>query len=86
VTSQQRDLLPLSATPAFIQGEWSVGLPVRADEINVTKRVVVYERVVVRRQQVEGREHVQTQLLREQLRMSKSDLVEPGERDAETSD
>jgi stress response protein YsnF len=60
------ELLLEASVPADAQG-WVVRLPVRAEHIEVEKQSVVYERVVVRRGEVDDVERVDTSIRRETL-------------------
>jgi len=63
-------MLPLeSSAVAFNERGWEIRLPVRAEEIAVEKQVVVRERVVVGRREVDDVEHVDASVRREQLRV-----------------
>jgi hypothetical protein len=65
-----RRLLPLDAS-APVRGEagWVVSLPVRAEHVEVEKRVVVYERVLVQRGEVDDATRVEAEVRREALRV-----------------
>ena len=78
-SGDERAGLPLEATPNVVAGTWSLRLPVRADEVTLAKQVVVRERVLVRRQQVEDRVRVDARLLHEELRTSTSGPVQISE-------
>lgn len=79
----EADTLPISATPTFTGNGWTVRLQVRADEIGISRHTVVRERVVVRRQRIEGRARVKAELLREELRTSTSGPVDMSNEDTE---
>ncbi len=63
--------LPLEAyaTAASARG-WNIRLPVRAEHVTIEKQVVVYERVDVRRHEIEEQARVQSDVRREELRVS----------------
>ena len=61
------DLLPLESGAVPWERGWVVRLPVRAERILVRKQVVVHERVVVRRRQIEDLTRVDANVRREQL-------------------
>jgi uncharacterized protein (TIGR02271 family) len=52
---------------------WAARLPVRADHVEVEKQLVVYERVVVRRQTIADPQHIETTVRREELRIERDD-------------
>jgi uncharacterized protein (TIGR02271 family) len=64
--------MTLSRLPKQGVGEdgWSVRLPVRAEEITLSKETVVRERVVVKRDRVQDSARVYAVLQREQLRIN----------------
>ena len=68
--------LPLEASRASSGLGWAVRLPVRAEYVTVTKAAVVRERVVVRRRFVPDGARVQTQVLRERLRVDTQGQVD----------
>src|SRR5689334_4254174 len=63
------DSLPLEATQSRSGERWTVRLPVRAEQVRVSKQVVVCERVLVHRRAVEDVAHVEDQVRREVLRV-----------------
>ena len=65
-------LLPLEATRTIDGRGWLIRLPVRAEQVRVSKQVVVRERVSVRRQLVPGLARVQAEIRRERLRVDTS--------------
>jgi uncharacterized protein (TIGR02271 family) len=68
MTDSNRHLLPLEATPRWIEGGWSVHLPVRAERITLARESVVREDVRVTRRRVQEVARVQAVLRRETLR------------------
>ena len=54
---------------------WAVRLPVRAEQVTVSKAVVVRERVVVRRRRLQGMAQVETEVRRERLRVDAAGQV-----------
>ncbi|MGI9147933.1 MAG: DUF2382 domain-containing protein [Chloroflexota bacterium] len=63
-------LLPLESSPLRWERGWTIRLPVRVEHITLDKQVVVYERVLVRRQEIEERARVQASVRKEELRVS----------------
>jgi len=61
--------LPLESSEVAWERGWSVRLPVRAEHILVDKQLVVYERVIVRRHQIDDLARVDANVRREQLRV-----------------
>ena len=61
--------LPLETTHSASDQGWLVRLPVRAEQVRVTKEAVVRERVVIRRQMVTDVARVQAEVSRERLRV-----------------
>ncbi|MDQ6673914.1 MAG: YsnF/AvaK domain-containing protein [Chloroflexota bacterium] len=62
--------LELESTPTTSERGWSVRLPVRAEHISVDKQVVVYERVLVRRREIEDLAQVQGTVRKEEPRVT----------------
>jgi stress response protein YsnF len=62
--------LPLESAEVRSDGGWSVRLPVRAEQISVDKQVVVYERVQVRRHDVQDQARLQSSVRTEELRLA----------------
>ena len=77
------DTLPLSTAATLSGNGWTIRLKVRAEAISLSRRTVVRERVLVRREQVEGRARVKAEFLREELRTSKSGRVDISNEDTE---
>src|SRR5438067_11688607 len=75
-TSAAPRRLPLDAAPAPAGQGWVIRLRVRAEQVAVTKQVVVRERVVLRRRQVGDIAHLDTTVQREQLRLEAEGQVE----------
>jgi uncharacterized protein (TIGR02271 family) len=73
MTATSRDALPVEGTPVPAHDTWSVRLPVRAEEITISKETVVRERVVVKRNQVQDVAQVSALLRQEQLRVTTSE-------------
>lgn len=71
-----RRTLPLQAAPGSAPTGWSIRLPVRAEEITVSRNVFVRERVLVRRERMADVEHVAADVRREELRTSSEGNVE----------
>jgi stress response protein YsnF len=66
---QAAPLLPLGASPLPRERGWTIRLRVRAEQIEVEKRIVVRERVAVRRAAVDGSVHLKTHIRREVLKV-----------------
>ena len=62
-------MLPLEATRTVDGKGWLIRLPVRAEHVTVSKKVVVCERVSVRRQLVPELARVEAEIRRERLRL-----------------
>jgi hypothetical protein len=73
--------LALEATPEPNGWGWSIRLPVRAEQLTVTKQVVVRERVVLRRREVSEVAHLDTTVRREELRIQREGDVAVTESD-----
>jgi uncharacterized protein (TIGR02271 family) len=71
-----RNTLSLEAAPVAAAHGWSIRLPVRAEQVAVTKEVVVRERVVVRRREIADVAQVQGEVRREELRTSTEGEIE----------
>jgi len=69
VSSDGRRTLRLDARPVASDAGWSISLQCRAEELTLSKRVVVYERVLLRKRRVGEAAHIQTTLQREELRV-----------------
>ena len=69
MTDSVAPALPLDARRSSSGPGWAVRLPVRAEVVTVSKAVVVYETVVVRRRVVPELARVQTEIRRERLRV-----------------
>ena len=67
--------LPLEGVPASAEGSWSIRLPVRAEQVTLSKEVVVRERVVVHRRRIEEMARIEADLRREELRTTKQGHV-----------
>jgi hypothetical protein len=63
--------LALEATPELSGSGWSLRLAVRAEQVTITKHVVVRERVVLRRRQLSEVARVDTTVRREELRIGR---------------
>ena len=63
------DPLPLNADVVREQRGYRLSLPVRAEVISVSKRVVTAERVIVRRHPISETARVQTRVKREEVRV-----------------
>jgi stress response protein YsnF len=63
-------VLPLEGVPSSAGQGWSVRLPIRAEQVTVSKDVVVRERVLVRRREVADVAHVEAEVRHEELRTS----------------
>ena len=71
-----RRTLPLAAVPATSPRGWAVRLAVRAEQVTVSKDLVVRERAVVRRAEVAVVAHVDAEVRREELQTSTEGAVE----------
>jgi stress response protein YsnF len=60
--------LPLEGVPTFAHDGWNIRLPVRAEQITLAKEVVVRDRVLIHRRQINQVARVQAVLRHEQLR------------------
>jgi stress response protein YsnF len=67
---------PLDATQTRTEQGWTVRLPVRAEQVRVSKEVVIRERVVVRRRAVEDLARVEGKISREVLHLQTDGAVE----------
>lgn len=76
--------LPLEAMQSRTDQRWTVRLPVRAEQVSVSKQVIVRERVVVHRRTVEDVARVDGQVSREVLRLETESEVELESIDAAT--
>jgi uncharacterized protein (TIGR02271 family) len=76
MTEPARVPLPIEAQPVLAQDGWSVRLPVRAEEITISKQTVIRERVLVKRTRAQDFARVDAVLRREELRTSRSGPVE----------
>jgi uncharacterized protein (TIGR02271 family) len=70
------DPLPIEGTPVLDHDGWSVRLPVRTEEIIISKQSVVTERVRVQRKRIQDIERVDAVARRERLRTTRSGPVE----------
>jgi hypothetical protein len=68
-TAGEPAALPLDALCERSQGGWTVRLRVHAEHITITKEVVVTERVVLRRNQIDDVLHIGAVVQREQLQV-----------------
>ena len=68
--------LPIEGKPVLDQDGWSVRLPVRAEEISISKQSVVKERVRLQRKRIQDVARVGSSLRRERLRTTRSGPVE----------
>lgn len=68
--------LPIEGKPVLDQDGWSVRLPVRAEEISISKQSVVKERVRLQRKRIQDVARVGASLRRERLRTTRSGPVE----------
>ena len=74
--------LPLGAARSRSGQGWVIRLPVRAEEVTVTKQVVIYERVVLRRREIGDIAPVEATVRRERLQVATAgqvDIVEVAE-------
>lgn len=71
--------LPIEGKPVLDQDGWSVRLPVRAEEISISKQSVVKERVRLQRKRIQDVARVGASLRRERLRTTRSGPVEVDE-------
>jgi len=67
---------PLDAAVQQLSNGWSIRLPVRAEEVRLEKRVVVYEEVEIRREYIEEVEHIDETVRREELNLQTHGSVE----------
>jgi uncharacterized protein (TIGR02271 family) len=84
MTPPTHDPLPIEGTPTFADNAWSVRLPVRAEQITISKQVVVRERVRLERRRVEEVARVDAVLRHEELRTTTSGAVAIPEETTET--
>jgi stress response protein YsnF len=75
-----RRILPVQAACSPVDAGWVVLLPVRAEQVTVTKEVVAYERVVVRRRRVGETANVNAGVRREELRTNVEGEIDVTER------
>lgn len=61
--------LPLGAAAVASERGWVVRLPVRAEYIQVAKQVVTYERVLVRRHELDDVRRIDASVRREQVKL-----------------
>jgi hypothetical protein len=62
--------LPLQASAARSDKGWTIRLPVRAEHVTVSKRVVVRERVVIGRETFTEAQRVRADVRREEARLT----------------
>ena len=62
--------LRLEATAVNSDRGWAIRLPVRREHIRIDKQVVVYERVVLRRDDIQDVTRVDSTVRREQLKVA----------------
>jgi hypothetical protein len=67
--------LPLQSTPGVQELGWSIRLPVRAEQVVVEKQLVVRERVVVPRRELNDLAHVDARVRREELQVDLDDTA-----------
>ena len=68
--------LPLDAARSRSGQGWVIRLPVRAEEVMVTKEVVVRERVVLRRRELDDVARVEATVRRERLQVATTGPVD----------
>ena len=68
--------LPLDATRSRSGQGWVIRLPARAEEVTVTREVVVRERVVLRRREADEVARVEATIRRERLQVATAGPVE----------
>jgi uncharacterized protein (TIGR02271 family) len=68
--------LALEAMPEPAGSGWSIRLRVRAEQVRITKQVVVRERVVLRRRELSEVASLDTSVRREELRIDREGQVE----------
>lgn len=73
--STDGERLPLEAKIADDEQGWRMRLPVRAEEIQVGKRAVIYERVVVSRASLQEIARIEETIRREELEVTGDDSV-----------
>jgi uncharacterized protein (TIGR02271 family) len=78
--------LPLESAGVPWERGWLIRLPVRAEHVEIDKRVVVYERVSVGRRETADLAHVSANVRREELRVDRTGNVGPTIADTETRD
>ena len=71
----QPTALPLEAIRDRAEQGWVVRLRVRGEHVTVSKEVVIRERVFIRRNAVDGVAHVESEVLREELRIDTTGQV-----------
>ena len=76
LASGGRRTLPLEAVPSASPRGWAVRLAVRAEQVTVSKDLVVRERAVVRRTEVADVALMEAEVRREELRTSTEGAVE----------
>jgi len=67
--SRSAGALPLESSIVPWERGWMVRLPVRVERVEVDKQVVVHQRLVVRREQIEDVARVNASVRREQVRV-----------------
>ena len=77
--------LPLESTRTGAGVDWRIRLPVRAENISVTKELVVYERATVRRDQLHDHARVEESIRRERLALATEGDVNVAEAPADAS-
>lgn len=68
--------LPLGATRTVSERGWSLRLPVRSEEVTLSKRVVVTERVIVSPHRIPETTRVEALIRRERLRIETEGQLE----------
>ena len=67
--SVETPILPLNAAQERLGEGWLLRLPVRAEHVTLSREVVSYERIVLRRVKVDDETHVEAVVQRELLRV-----------------
>jgi uncharacterized protein (TIGR02271 family) len=67
MTETTSRVLPLEGAPARVEGGWRISLPVRAEQVTLSKDTFVIERVVVRKRHIGEVRRAEAELRREQL-------------------
>jgi stress response protein YsnF len=72
MTTRAPGQLPLGGSPTVSENAWRVALPVRAEQITITRQTVIRERVQMTRSRVQEVARIEAVLHREELRATAS--------------